>query len=157
MPHPLSCGCSDCVLPPLQREFTESIYANDNRMSATPVLQTAKSVVGGDNFFLVFYSFIAGILLALLFVWLVGGTTCSLPQRASYYYQDLNKVEIEVVPGSPIDPEVIKAIHHFQRFPYGKTPGFGWLEDLTTLVSVWFTRLLYLLIIFFLAWIFKNI
>lgn len=129
-------------------------------MSVPPAPLTVKSVVGGDNFFLMLYSFLAGIILALFFVWIVGGTTCSVPQRASYYYQDLNKVEIEVVPGSPIDPNVIKAIHHFQNFPYGKLPGFGWIEDVTTLVTVWFTRLTYLTLlgfIFFFIWTFRNI
>ncbi|CAA86472.1 beta-C protein [Lychnis ringspot virus] len=157
MPHPLTCGCSDCVLPPLQREFTESIYANENMMSAPPAPQTAKSVVGGDDLFLMMYSFLAGVLLTLLVIWSVGGTTCSNPQKASYYYQDLNKIEMEVAPGSPIDPEVIKAIHHFQNFPYGRTPGLGWIDDVTTLVTVWFTRLIYLGIIFFFIWVFKNI
>lgn len=36
----------------------------------------------------------------------------------SYYYQDLNSVEVKI--GSyPIDPEIIKAIHHFQEAPFG--------------------------------------
>lgn len=39
---------------------------------------------------------------------------------STYFYQDLNSVEIKVG-RNPLDPAVIKAIHHFQEAPFGKT------------------------------------
>ncbi|ALT22305.1 triple gene block protein 3 [Colombian potato soil-borne virus] len=43
------------------------------------------------------------------------------PADMTYYYQDLNSVEIKLGK-NPLDPEVIKAIHSFQEYPFGYVP-----------------------------------
>jgi len=37
------------------------------------------------------------------------------------FYQDLNSVEIKIG-SAPLDPRIIEAIHHFQKYPFGKNP-----------------------------------
>ena len=127
MPHPLTCSCSDCVLPPYVQDCGPSQNASEN---APFVPATAVSVVENDNLLYFLYGIICGALCILLLVYLLGpfGGQCAV--RASYYYQDLNKVEMEVIPGSPIDPKVIEAIHHFQKFPFGDIPGGSLLTRL---------------------------
>lgn len=38
------------------------------------------------------------------------------------FRQDLNSVEMIIQPGAPLDPEAIRAIHHFQELPFGDKP-----------------------------------
>lgn len=49
--------------------------------------------------------------------------------NSSYFYQDLNSVEIKVANGI-IDPDLVKAIHHFQKTPFGKLPEEFKIPDL---------------------------
>lgn len=58
----------------------------------------------------------------------------SKPQRPSYYfYQDLNSVEI-IGPGAN-DPEVIAAVHHWQKYPFGISPIMYGIESILTILS----------------------
>jgi hypothetical protein len=62
---------------------------------------------------------IIGIAITLMIVYFGGFTSGSIVDDSSFYYQDLNKVEIKA--GKyPIDPRVVEAIHHFQKYPFGK-------------------------------------
>lgn len=127
MPHPLTCSCSDCVLPHYVPDCGQNQRANENAQFAPAI---AESVAADNNLIYFLYGIICGALAILLLVYLLGpiGGQCAV--RGSYYYQDLNKIEMEVVPGSPIDPKVVEAIHHFQKYPYGDIPGGNLLSRL---------------------------
>jgi hypothetical protein len=79
------------------------------------------------------YGFLFGVLLILFTFWLFGISNTTSASKPSYFYQDLNKVEMEVREGSPIDPEVVKNIHHFQKMPFGQSPAFASIFEVWSL------------------------
>lgn len=63
---------------------------------------------------------VLSLCLGFLLIYYVG--VQNVPSSStSTYYQDLNSVEIKVG-AFPIDPKLIQAVHHFQKYPFGNKP-----------------------------------
>lgn len=117
--HSPSCCCQDCSWQP-PPTCTHSIAS-----------QTAQSPVGGtaqkadtqfDLNYVVLCAIVAFFVGVAFTFCLFSFSNNSEDGSTSYYYQDLNSVEMRIGK-SPIDPEVVKSVHHFQKFPFGEIPG----------------------------------
>ncbi|UDL09455.1 beta c protein [Ligustrum mosaic virus] len=151
MPHSLTCLCSECSLQPCVPEFTENTCAERNNQDVLFAPQIARSV-GNDYIFGVVYGIIGGILSVLILIWLFGLTSDNGRKPAvSWFRQDLNGFEMQVTEGSPIDPEVVKAVHHFQKYPYGSVPVWDRFDNIMDHATQWLTSFINLMLFLFMC------
>jgi len=75
---------------------------------------------GSSESFSLFYVVCVGVVALLLGI-VVTYYFCGLREEVddrSYYYQDLNSVEMRI--GKyPVDPDLVRSVHHFQDAPFG--------------------------------------
>lgn len=116
--HSSECLCHFC-LP--QRDFTHTSGSPGAHALARRAAANARQADTFDLNYVVLVACVSLILgVAVASYYSSGGQQGD--SQVTIYRQDLNSVEMIIHPGSPIDPEVIKAIHHFQELPFGDKP-----------------------------------
>nr|AAO15496.1 P17 [Indian peanut clump virus D] len=115
--HSFGCACSDCQWSGSPFVATRVCPDNGRAVNMTKERETTFLSVLNDNIWL--FVVAVGILCVYFLVYGMRSTV-SLPM--SEFHQDLNGVSIKVAPGAPVDPNVIAAIHHWQKYPFGENP-----------------------------------
>nr|AAF60182.1 P17 [Indian peanut clump virus L] len=115
--HSSGCACSDCQWSGSLSVDTK-VYQDSGRVaSMTKEKETTFLSVLSDNLWLFV---VAVLMLCVYFVFLSVSRVNPVPM--SEFHQDLNGFSMKVVPGAPIDPKVIAAVHHWQKYPFGVNP-----------------------------------
>ncbi|AAO15501.1 P17 [Indian peanut clump virus] len=116
--HSSGCACSDCQWSGSPFVDTRVCPDNGKVVNMTREKETTFLSVLNDNLWL--FVVAVGILcVVFLSVWCE--THCGACLCLSFT-KNLNGVSIKVAPGAPIDPNVIAAIHHWQKYPFGENP-----------------------------------
>nr|WBG54160.1 triple gene block protein 3 [Potato mop-top virus] len=117
--HSPNCSCQFCSS---ELPSTHTCGSQD-RTVPLHVEATAAGHMEVKNFSLQYVLLVAFVSILLGFSFCVYLKSMSNDEASdtTYYYQDLNSVEIKLGK-NPLDPEVIKAVHSFQEFPYGNIP-----------------------------------
>nr|ALT22317.1 triple gene block protein 3 [Soil-borne virus 2] len=116
--HSSTCCCQYCSW---EDSYTPT-YGLQDRNAVSPVEVTVrKETTSFSLHYLLLCSFVC-LVLGIVMTLYYNGSRSGDEGSYSHYYQDLNSVEIKF--GSqPLDPEVIKAVHHFQNAPFGYFSG----------------------------------
>ncbi|AKH39762.1 TGBp3 [Drakaea virus A] len=125
--HSLNCSCQSCSWSPSRSYRASAVTAVAKNVSTVPKL---------SHYLMIFLVAFSGSLMTVLLLYVCGIFDKHCDASYSYYYQDLNSVEFKSVPGNPIDPETVKAIHHFQKFPFGLSPMFSMFISIFQSLSV---------------------
>nr|QYF50132.1 MAG: putative 22 kDa protein [Inner Mongolia sediment virgavirus 1] len=116
--HSPSCCCQDCSWQPPPTCTHNTI----SQTATSPVGGTAQMVATQFDLNYVILCAIVAFFVGVAFTFFVFSFNNNSDNASTtYYYQDLNSVEMRIGK-SPIDPEVVKSVHHFQKYPFGDMP-----------------------------------
>jgi len=121
--HSPTCLCSDCSWQPPSTHGCGAPVQGAQSHAEGNVLDDQFLHNNRTNFSLeyVIVCCVVSLFVGVSFAFFLSSLGSGSNEAVTYYYQDLNSVEMKIG-ASPIDPEVIKAIHHFQNYPFGRLP-----------------------------------
>nr|AAA79155.1 beta-d protein [Barley stripe mosaic virus]AAA79159.1 beta-d protein [Barley stripe mosaic virus]AAA79163.1 beta-d protein [Barley stripe mosaic virus]AIT18339.1 beta d protein [Barley stripe mosaic virus]UZP17065.1 ORF4 [Barley stripe mosaic virus] len=133
MPHPLECCCPQCL--PSSESFPiygeQEIPCSETQAETIPAEKTVRANVLTDILDDHYYAILASLFIIAL--WLLYIYLSSIPtETGPYFYQDLNSVKIYGIGAT--NPEVIAAIHHWQKYPFGESPMWGGLVSVLSVL-----------------------